>query len=98
MCTRKRIAAVAASLFFLTGLFFSQGCKDDDNGTNPVDTVPPAQVTNLDHQSTGTNSVTLTWSAPGDDENTGQASAYDLRYASGNASEFSLGDGQPGRR
>jgi formylglycine-generating enzyme required for sulfatase activity len=89
VCTRKRIAAVAACLYLLACLFLVQSCSHDDNATVPVDTTPPAQVTNLDHQTPGTNSVTLTWSAPGDDGTTGQASAYDLRYMSGDDSAFS---------
>ena len=89
VCTRKRIAAVAACLSFLICLFLAPSCSDDDNGTGPVDTVPPSQVTNLDHQTPGINSVTLTWSAPGDDGSTGQASTYDLRYMTGDESAFS---------
>ena len=89
MFTCKRIAAVAAGLSLLVCLLLAQSCSDDDNGTGPQDTVPPAPVTDLDEQSTGTTSVTLTWSAPGDDGDTGQASTYDLRYVAGDAAAFS---------
>lgn len=50
----------------------------------PVDTLPPAKVTDLTIYdcSVTSGSVTLTWTAPGDDENTGQATTYDIRYSS----------------
>ena len=46
------------------------------------DTVPPAQITGLGLAgSARSRSVPLTWTATGDDDNTGMAIAYDLRYA-----------------
>src|SRR5882757_10017673 len=45
--------------------------------------VAPAAITNLAAQMTvtgSTASVTLTWTAPGDDGTEGTASAYDVRY------------------
>ncbi|MFA5858687.1 MAG: hypothetical protein WC955_06440 [Elusimicrobiota bacterium] len=47
-----------------------------------ADTVPPALIANLAAE-TGTNSgtIVLTWTAPGDDSDTGQATAYQLRYS-----------------
>lgn len=38
-----------------------------------------------------TNSVTLAWTAPGDDGATGQATSYDIRYATGTLNEASWG-------
>jgi len=52
------------------------GCGDS---TKP-DATPPAAVTDLSVASVGDSSVTLTWTAPGDDGEKGQAAAYDLRY------------------
>jgi hypothetical protein len=46
-----------------------------------ADTTPPAAVTNLTVTEETTNSITLTWTAPGDDGNTGTASQYDVRYS-----------------
>ena len=40
----------------------------------------PAAVTNLAATNVSTNTITLSWTAPGDDGNTGTASSYDLRY------------------
>ena len=45
------------------------------------DTTPPAAVANLATSSPTANSITLTWTAPGDDGNTGTASYYDIRYS-----------------
>ena len=44
------------------------------------DTTPPAKVT-LSIDSTTTNTITLTWIAPGDDGIEGTASQYDIRYS-----------------
>lgn len=45
------------------------------------DTTPPAAVTNLAAGSPTSNTITLTWTAPGDDDKTGTASQYDIRYS-----------------
>ncbi len=45
------------------------------------DTTAPAAVTNLAVDSSASSSVTLTWTAPGDDGNTGTAASYDIRYS-----------------
>ncbi len=45
------------------------------------DSVPPAAVTDLVVLSSTPNSVTLTWTAPGDDGTTGAATLYDVRYS-----------------
>jgi formylglycine-generating enzyme required for sulfatase activity len=48
----------------------------------PTDTTPPARIGNLAVQSTTQTSVTLTWTATGDDGNQGTATSYDLRRSS----------------
>jgi parallel beta-helix repeat protein len=45
------------------------------------DTIPPAAVTNLATSNPTSNSIALTWTAPGDDGNTGTAAQYDIRYS-----------------
>jgi len=45
------------------------------------DSIPPAQITDLAVVTEGSNWLDAVWSAVGDDDNTGQASRYDLRYA-----------------
>ncbi len=64
------------------------GCGGEDNPTQPTDTTPPAKVSDLAVQTVTTTSVTLTWTATGDDGMTGQASAFDLRYAAGDTAAF----------
>jgi hypothetical protein len=48
----------------------------------PPDTTPPAAVTDLgvDTEATTTESITLTWTSPGDDGIIGTAYLYDVRY------------------
>ncbi|MBD3335310.1 MAG: hypothetical protein GF355_07310 [Candidatus Eisenbacteria bacterium] len=68
-----------SALLLLTLLL---GCSDD-GGTGPsgFDTTPPSSVQDLTAVASGEDRVTLTWTAPGDDGDTGRAAAYDLRYA-----------------
>ena len=47
----------------------------------PGDTTPPSGVTNLAVSSTTQTTATLTWTAVGDDGNSGTATTYDLRYS-----------------
>lgn len=51
-----------------------------DNSIAP-DTTPPAAISNLSAPSSTNNSVTLNWTAPGDDAGTGTAATYDVRYS-----------------
>ncbi|HTD80915.1 MAG TPA: Ig-like domain-containing protein, partial [Thermoplasmata archaeon] len=48
----------------------------------PPDTTPPARITDLGVTVTGTQSVSLHWTAPGDDGTAGTATSYDARYSS----------------
>lgn len=45
------------------------------------DLTPPSDIINLAVVTTTGNSVTLTWTAPGDDGNFGTASGYEVRYS-----------------
>jgi hypothetical protein len=53
-------------------------------GSFTVDDTPPANVTDLAVSNATTHSLTLTWTAPGDDGNNGTATEYDIRYATAN--------------
>ncbi len=46
-----------------------------------LDTIPPAAVTDLSATSPTANSLTLIWTVPGDDGNSGTAAQYDIRYS-----------------
>ena len=64
------------------------------------DTTAPAAVTNLIVSAATSNSVTLSWTAPGDDGNVGTAASYDVRYrtnaiASNNWASSTLATGEP---
>lgn len=61
-------------------IVLSLGCGDDD--TVKVDTIPPATVSDLKAEAVTSTSVTLTWTAPGDNGDQGTAAAYDVRYNS----------------
>ncbi len=51
------------------------------------DAVAPAAVSNLATSSPTSTSITLTWTAPGDDGNTGTAASYDIRYSTSTINE-----------
>jgi predicted GH43/DUF377 family glycosyl hydrolase len=45
------------------------------------DTIPPSSIADLVASSPTSDSITLTWTAPGDDGDVGTASQYDIRYS-----------------
>jgi hypothetical protein len=47
------------------------------------DTTAPAAITNLATSNPTSSSIQLSWTAPGDDGNTGTATSYDIRYTVG---------------
>ncbi|MFH0894911.1 MAG: S8 family serine peptidase [Bacteroidota bacterium] len=53
-------------------------------GIEPADATAPSAISNLSVSKTGINYVTLQWTAPGDDGDTGKALSYDIRYATNN--------------
>jgi len=63
---------------------YGWGCIDAYEAVLAVmvsDSIPPATVTDLAATTgSGNGEVDLTWTAPGDDGNTGQTSTYDIRY------------------
>ncbi len=75
-----------------TRYYFAVKSADLENNVSPLssvaegttqaaDTVAPAAVSNLAAKAVDANELTLTWTAPGDDGNTGTATAYDVRYS-----------------
>ncbi len=71
------LLGLAAVFVFAFGLGYV--FVDKSNNNWPVHKVLAADVFATANDSTDT--VTLTWTAPGDDGNTGQATRYDIRYA-----------------
>lgn len=47
----------------------------------PLDLIPPAKVLDLKIEEIGTTTLAISFSAPGDDKNIGQAKNYELRYS-----------------
>jgi len=45
------------------------------------DVIPPGRIFDFDYFTAANTSVTLTWTAPGNDEYTGAASSYDIRFS-----------------
>jgi len=83
---------VSRSVWFVAAAFFIVwGCSDggsqnpDDGGKNDpvtgVDTIPPANVLGLVVRNPKASGLSVVWFSPGDDGQTGQAAAYDLRYS-----------------
>jgi hypothetical protein len=56
-------------------------CACSKDPAAPADTTPPAAVNDLVAINPSSNSITLTWTAPGDDGRTGTAAKYDIRYS-----------------
>jgi len=53
----------------------------------PPDTTSPSAVIDLSTSNPTPHSITLTWTAPGDDGNNGTASQYDIRYSTSEITE-----------
>lgn len=67
---------------------------------NQLDIIRPAAVANLTTGVTSLTSVDLSWTAPGDDGNTGTATSYDIRYSAANITDANwpsaiLANGEP---
>ncbi len=77
MRTRSEMLLLGLTALILLTL---TGCGEDDPAS-PGDTTAPAAVTDLRVESVVGGVVTLAWTAPGDDGDTGTASTYDIRYA-----------------
>ena len=63
------------------GVCLLVSCGGDDGPGSPGDTEPPAAVSDLLCTDRTLNSVTLVWTAPGDDGAEGQATEYGIRWS-----------------
>ena len=73
----KTHRVLLAGLLLATALILS--CEDD--ATTPSDVTSPVRVTDLAVIGAGNNSVTLEWTAPGDDGGAGTAKSYQIRWS-----------------
>lgn len=60
-----------------------------------LDTIPPAGVTDFEVSIEDTTALTLSWTAPGDDNWTGQALLYDMRFSNNPIDEGNFLEAQP---
>ena len=91
-------AALSACLLVLPLLWVA--CDDDSGPTDSGDTTAPAAVTDLAADNATKNSIDLTWTAPGDDDTSGTAAQYDIRYSTstitdGNWGSATAASGEP---
>jgi hypothetical protein len=92
MKRRRMIACVFMPVLIIFLLILSSCSKDNPTDPKPlIDGTPPAAISNLAATFSTVNGVTLTWTAPGDDGNTGTAAQYDIRYALSSITETSWG-------
>lgn len=86
--------------------YFALKAYDDEDNEGPmsnvatatpgvVDTTPPADVTNLAVQSVAETSVTLAWTAPGDDGSVGTVTSYDVRMSTAEITAANFDTAQP---
>lgn len=59
------------------------------------DTIPPGSISDLNASSPGSNSMGLTWTATGDDGNSGRAANYDIRYSTSPITPANFGSATP---
>jgi len=83
LCTRgtimrSRIPRLLSSLLLLAVMLLVQACSEE---STPPDTQPPAAIADLSIAAFTAGSITLCWTAPGDDSLSGTAARYDLRYS-----------------
>jgi DNA-binding beta-propeller fold protein YncE len=83
----QRVCFLLVSTLIVLG-----GCGDRSKPTAAGDVVPPAAVTDLSIAAVAESSVTLAWTAPGDDGLDGTASAYEIRYGETPVTEESWDD------
>lgn len=73
--------------YFVVTAVNSNGESKESNEVSAIpqqqeaDKIPPAAIANLTTGTVTTSSITLSWTAPGDDDNTGTVASYDIRYS-----------------
>lgn len=78
-----RFLTASVSVFAACIIIMASGCSKNASGDDEVDDgVAPAMVADLMIAGFTDSSVTLTWTATGDDGTTGTATGYDLRMSS----------------
>jgi len=65
----------------MNGITVTGGRLNVFNAVSGLDSIPPSPVTDLNVVSVGSNTVTVAWTATGDDSSDGTAAVVDLRYS-----------------
>jgi Leucine-rich repeat (LRR) protein len=65
----------------ILAIFLAVCSKPSSSGGDSDDNIPPNRITDLTVTSVTTNSITLQWTAPGDDDTVGFAVEYDIRIS-----------------
>jgi subtilisin family serine protease len=78
---KAHLMATVDPMPVLDGKTVSGGRLNAYNALNALDATPPQRIADLRVDDRGSNTITLTWTASGDDGDVGTAAAYDIRYA-----------------
>lgn len=73
----RKLLLISSAIIFIV---FSCGVEKTDKGTGTPDSTPPAQITDLAANNFTDSTLVLTWTAPGDDDTSGTAKQYDIRF------------------
>jgi len=92
---RERLLASVDPLPDLAGRTATGGRLNAFLALADPDVVPPAAVDDLSVSELASSRVTLTWTAGGDDGRSGQASAYEIRFATFPLDAANFGEGTP---
>ncbi|MDD3643411.1 MAG: hypothetical protein PHQ19_08125 [Candidatus Krumholzibacteria bacterium] len=77
----NRIRYHVLNSLMLIHLLLQTGCTAERVVPPHSDTTPPEAITDLRTIDPTINSISLTWTAPGDNEELGRASEYDIRLS-----------------
>ena len=76
----KKIRLYSVGLAFLIASILGAGCSKNSTGDEVDDGTSPDPISDLAVSAFTSSSVTLSWTASGDDRDNGTAARYDLRY------------------
>ena len=81
----------------IIAVLWLSACSDDTTTppTQPSDHTPPADITTLEAGSPTSTTITLDWTAPGDDDMIAKAAEYDIRYSSTSISDANWDQATP---
>ncbi len=75
------------TLLVILLLLAASGYTNDKPYEPELDNIPPSAIIDLTIDTSTSNSITLTWTSPGDNGDIGTASEYDIRYSTSEIDE-----------